>query len=129
MYSTISPVHHLALGGNDGVGMWCYFRGIPSVPSLCGFPSLITVVCAEERWGLEKHIHTYVFGGAKIEDGRNIKTVLLYFVQLLHTEPPLKEMSRLLPPQTQKRRKVLLLPKAQGYVLLSTLQETSLGQC
>lgn len=72
MYSTISPVHHLALRGNDGIGIWCYFRGLPSVLSLCGFPSLITVVHAEKRRGLEKHIPAYVFGGAKIEDGRNI---------------------------------------------------------
>lgn len=43
---------------------------------LCGFPSLIAVVYAEKRQGLEKHIPMYVFGGAKIEDSRNIKRVI-----------------------------------------------------
>lgn len=44
--------------------------------SLRGFPSPIAVVYAEKRRGLKKHIPTYVFGGAKIEDSRNTKTVV-----------------------------------------------------
>lgn len=51
--------------------------------SLCGFPSLIIVVYAEKRRGLEKHIPTYVFGGAKIEDGRNIKRVIIVLCSVI----------------------------------------------
>lgn len=51
--------------------------------SSCGFSSLIAVLCAEKRRGLEKHIPTYVFRGAKIEDSRNIKRVIIVLCSVI----------------------------------------------
>lgn len=50
---------------------------------LCGFPSLSAVVYAEKRRGLEKHLPTNVFVGAKIEGSGNTKRVIIVLCSVI----------------------------------------------
>lgn len=72
------PSHSTWHSGNAGGGKLCYFRGIPSVLSLCGFPSLLALADTGKGWGLQKHTPTSVFGGGH----RNISSYYCIIIVL-----------------------------------------------